>query len=104
MILKTTFSIDLLTVVINWHRLGVENASRQEGELIKNYFHRVKHAVDKGWPEDITNVANANRAQEAVIQSRQREQKYIVFALRGLQPPSIKRKAHERRIKKPNES
>ena len=86
------------------HRLEVENASRQEGELIKNYFHRVKHAVDKGWPEDLTNVANADRAQEAVIQSRQREQKYIDFAIRGLQPPSLKRKAHERRIKKPNES
>ena len=51
------------------HRLEVENASRQEGELIKNYFHRVKHAVDKGLPEDLTNVANADRAQEAVIQS-----------------------------------
>ena len=45
------------------HRLEVENASRQEGELIKNYFHGVKHAVDKGWQEDLTNVANANRAQ-----------------------------------------
>ena len=86
------------------HRLEVENASRQEGELLKNYFRRVKHAVDKGWPEDLTNVANADRAQEAVIQSRQREQKYIDFAIRGLQPPSLKRKAHGRPIKKPNES
>ena len=69
------------------HRLEVENASRQEGDLIKNYLHRVKHAVDKGCPENLTNVDNANRAQEAVKQSRQREQKYIDFAIRELQPP-----------------
>ena len=69
------------------HRLEVENASRQEGDLIKNYFHRVKHAVDKGWPENLTNVDNANRAQEAVKKSRQRKQKYIDFAIRELQPP-----------------
>ena len=68
------------------HRLEVENASRQEGELKKNYFLRVKNAVDKGWPEDLTNVANTNRAQEAVIQSRQREQKYIDFAIRDYNP------------------
>ena len=35
------------------HGIEVENA-RQESELIKNYFHKVKHAVDKGWPEDLT--------------------------------------------------
>ena len=67
-------------------RLEVENASRQEGELIKNYFHRVKHAVNKGWPEDLTNVANTNRAQEAVIQSGKKE-KNIDFAIMGLQHP-----------------
>ena len=85
------------------HRLDVENASRQEGELIKKYFHRVKHAVDKGWPEDLTNVANTDRAQEAVIHL-DKDNKYFDFAIRALQPPSLKRKAHERRIKKPNES
>ena len=35
------------------HGLEVENA-RQESEFTKNYFHKVKHAVDKGWPEDLT--------------------------------------------------
>ena len=29
------------------YRLEVEGATRQEGELIKNYFHRIKHAVDR---------------------------------------------------------
>ena len=88
-------------------RIEVENASRQEGELIKNYFHRIKHAVDRGWPEDIPTSLAGNTAGitgEKKIQSRQREQKYIDFAIRGLQPPSLKRKAHERRIEKPHES
>ena len=83
-------------------RIEVENATRQEGELIKNYFHRVKHAVDRGWPEDLTGATDV--AQEKLIQERQREQKYIDFAIRGLRPPQLKRKAHERRIKKPKEN
>ena len=88
-------------------RNEVENASRQEGELIKNYFHRIKHAVDRGWPEDIPTSLAGNTAgidEEKKIQSRQREQKYIDFAIRGLQPPSLKRKAHERRIEQPHET
>ena len=35
------------------YRLKVERATRQEGALIKNYFHRIKHAVDRGWSEKI---------------------------------------------------
>ena len=34
-------------------RFEVENAFRQERELIKNYLHRIKSGVDKGWPEKI---------------------------------------------------
>ena len=61
------------------HRRKIENASRPEGELLTNYFHTVKHTVVKGWPEDLTNVANANHSQEAIIQSRQREQKILIL-------------------------
>ena len=35
------------------HRIDAENASRQDGDLIKNYFHRIKSSVDRGWPESI---------------------------------------------------
>ena len=38
------------------------------------------------------------------MQQRQREQKYIDFAIRGLQPPSLKRKAHEYRIENPDKT
>ena len=88
------------------YRLEVEGATRQEGELIKNYFHRIKHAVDRGWPEKIpARLTDPGQiATERTIQQRQREQKYIDFAIRGLQPPSLKRKAHEYRIENPDKT
>ena len=88
------------------YRLEKEGATRQEGELIKNYFHRIKHAVDRGWPENIpARITNpAQITTERTIQQRQREQKYIDFAIRGLQPPSLKRKAHECRIENPDKT
>ena len=66
----------------------MEGATRQEMELIKNYFRRIKHAVDRGWPENIpARVTNtAQITTERTTQQRQREQKYIDFAIRGLQP------------------
>ena len=30
------------------HRIDAENAARQDVELIKNYFHRIKSSVDRG--------------------------------------------------------
>ena len=87
-------------------RLEVEGATRQEGELIKNYFHQIKHAVDIGWPEK-TPARLTDPGQIATgrtVQQRQREQKYIDFAVRGLQPPSLKRKAHEYRIENPDKT
>ena len=38
------------------------------------------------------------------MQQRQREQKYIDFAIRGLKPPSLKRKADEYRIENPDKT
>ena len=34
------------------HRTTAENCVRGNEELIKNFYHRVKSAVDKGWPLD----------------------------------------------------
>ena len=34
------------------HRITAENCVRANEELIKNFYHRVKSAVDKGWPLD----------------------------------------------------
>ena len=85
-------------------RLEVENTFRQEGELIKNYLHRIKSGVDKGWPEKIpTSIeGDDNIRKEKEIQQRQRSQKYIDFAIRGLRPQGLKRKAHEKLIENPS--
>ena len=70
---------------------------RGHEELIKNFYHRVKSAVDKGWPQDL-NGTNAKRDN----QQSQRNAKYIEFTVRGLKPTGLKRKAHEYLIEHPN--
>ena len=87
------------------HRIDAENATRQEGELIKNYFHRIKTSVDKGWPESIDTTVHADadaQTLEKNIQKRQRTQKYIDFSIKGLKPLALKQKAHEYMIENPN--
>ena len=88
------------------YRVEVEGATRQKGKFIKNYFYRIKHAVDRGWPEKIpARLTDPGQiATERTIQQRQREQKYIDFAIRGLQTSSLKRKAHEHRIENPDKT
>ena len=72
------------------HRITAENCVRGNEELIKNFYHRVKSAVDKGWQLD-PNGTNAERDN----QQNQRNAKYIEFTVRGLRPTGLKRKAHE---------
>ena len=85
-------------------RLEVENTFRQEGELIKNYLLRIKSGVDKGWPEMIPrNIeGDDNIRREKELQQSQQSEKYIDFALRGLIPQGLKRKAHEKLIENPS--
>ena len=79
------------------HRITAENCVRGNKELIKNFYHRVKSAVDKGWPL----VPNGNQ-NERDNQHNQRNAKYIEFTVRGLKPTGLKRKAHEYLIEHPN--
>ena len=79
------------------HRITAENCVRGKEELIKNFYHRVKQAVDKGWPID----AGANQ-DERDAQQNLRNQKYIDFTTKGLTPSGLRRKAHEYLIEHPN--
>ena len=54
------------------YRITAENSVRGNEEIIKNYFHRVKRAVDRGWPDD----ENADNAVRNALNA-QRQQKYI---------------------------
>ena len=79
------------------HRIDVENCVRGDEELIQNFFHRIKTAVDKGW----RNEPGATAAQIA-LNDKNRNQKYIEFTVRGLKPLALKRKAHEYLIEHPD--
>ena len=63
---------------------------RGNEELIKNFYPRVKSAVDKGWPLD-PNVTEAERDN----QQNQKNAEDIEFTVRGLKPNGLKRKAQE---------
>ena len=72
--------------------------------MIKNYQHRIKSGVDKGWPEKIpTSIAgDDNIRKEKEIQQRQRSQKYVDFAIRARRPQGLKRKAHKKLVENPS--
>ena len=80
-------------------RIEAENLKRQPDENIKNYIHRIKTLVDKGWPTPSDADANARTACE-----NQRIGKYKEYFIRGLTPPGLKQKAHQALIEDPNKT
>ena len=77
------------------HRLEVEHCVRRDGEEIRNFLHRKKKTVDKGWPDDMNGIARAQQKAERDAQARQRRQRYMDYSLRGLRPRYLQRKAQE---------
>ena len=84
------------------HRMEVEHCVRGDGEEIRNFLHRIKQIVDKGWPGDMEGIAEADRAAERQAQRRERRQWYIEYTLRGLRPRYLQRKAQEYLMEHPN--
>ena len=39
------------------HRMEVEHCVGRDGEEIRNFLHRIKKIVDKGWPDDMEGIA-----------------------------------------------
>ena len=75
--------------------MEVEHCVRGDGEEIRNFLHRITKIVDKGWPDDMECIVEADRAAERQAEGRQRSQRYIDFTLRGLRPRCLQRKAQE---------
>ena len=73
-----------------------------DGEEIRNFLHGIKKIVDKGWPDDMEGIVEADRAPECQTQGIQTRQRYIDYALRGLRPRYLKRKAQEYLMEYPN--
>ena len=77
------------------HRMELEHCFRRYGEEIRNFPHRIKAKVEKGWPRDMSSVAGAQQAAEREAQGRQRRLRYMDYSLRGLRPKYLQRKAQE---------
>ena len=84
------------------YRMEVEHCVRGDGEEIRNFLHRIKRTVDKGWPDDLHGIEAAHHAAEREAQGRQRRQRYIDYTLRGLRPRYFQRKAQEYLMERPN--
>ena len=75
--------------------MEVEHCIRGDGEEIRNFLHRIKRTVDKGWPDDLNGIEAAHHATEREAQGRQRRQRYIDCSLKGLRPRYLQRKAQD---------
>ena len=84
------------------HRMEVEHCIRADGEEIRNFLHRIKETVDKGWPDDMVGIAPNDENAERTAQARQRRQRYIDYTLKGLRPRYLQRKAQEYLMEHPN--
>ena len=84
------------------YRMEVEHCIRGDGEEIRNFLHRIKRTVDKGWPDDMNGIEAAQQNAERAAQVRQRRRRYMDYSLRGLRPRYLQRKAQEYLIERPN--
>ena len=84
------------------YRMEVEHCIRGDGEKIRNFLHRIKRTVDKGWPNDMNGIEAAQRNAERAAQGRQRRQRYMDYILRGLRSRYLQRKAQEYLMERPN--
>ena len=83
------------------HRIDAENAARQDGVLIKNYFHRVNSSVDRSSVDVTVHADEAAQTAERNMRTRQRSQKYIGFSIKGIRPLALRQKAREYMIEHP---
>ena len=83
--------------------MEVEHCITGDGEEIRNFLHRIKRTVDKGWPDDLNGIEAAHQNAEREAQERQRRQRYIDYSFkRGLRPRYLRRKAREYLMENPN--
>ena len=82
--------------------MEVEHCIRADGEEIRNFLHRTRKTVDKGWPDDIVGITLGDQNAERTAQAGQRRQRYIDYTLKGLRPRYLQRKAQEYLMEHPN--
>ena len=82
--------------------MEVEHCIRGDGEEIRNFLHRIKRGVDRGWPDDLNGIEAAHHAAERDAQRRQQRQRYIDYSLKGLRPRYLQLKTQEYLMENPN--
>ena len=59
------------------YHLEVEHRVIGDGERMRNFLHRTKRTVDKGWPDDMNGIPDAHQAAGRDAQARKRRQRHI---------------------------
>ena len=83
--------------------MEVEQCTRGDGKEIRNFLHRFKITVDKGWPDDMEGIAPAEHGVERTAQAGQRRKRYIDYSMKGLDQDTdnAKHKSIQRRTPTP---
>ena len=84
------------------YRMEVEQRNRGDAEEIRNFLHRIKRTVDRGWPNDLNGIEAAHHAAEQETHGRQRGQRHIDYSLKRLRPRYLQRKAQKYLMENPN--
>ena len=84
--------------------MEVEHCIRADGEEIRNFLHRISRTVNKGWLDDTVEIIAGDQDAERAAQARQRRQRYIDYALKGIRPNYLQRKAQEYLMEHPNKT
>ena len=84
------------------YRIEVEHCIGGDGEEIRNFIHRIKRTVDKGWPEGLNGIEVTHHNAEHETQRRQRRRRYNDYSLLGLRLRYLQRKAQEYMMENPN--
>ena len=82
------------------YRMQVEHCIRGDEE-IRNFLHRIKRTVGKGWPNGLNGIEAAHHAKNVQLKD-DNEDRYIDYSLKGLRPRYLQRKAQEYLMENPN--
>ena len=82
--------------------MEVEHCIRGDREKIRNFLHRVKGTIDKGWPDDVNSIKAAQQSAEGDARAQQRKQSYIDCSLQTLRARYLQRKAQDYLMENPN--
>ena len=86
------------------YRMEVEHCIRENREENRNFLHRIKRTVDKGWPDDMNGIEAAQQNAERAAQGRQRRQRYMDYSLHRTSRYAryLQRKDQEYLMERPN--